>query len=629
VANERQLSEVLREFARTMVTDFPIQAILDRLTERIVDVMPISAAGVTLISPGSGHYVSASNASALRFEQLQTELEDGPCLAAYNNGVAISVPDIRTEVRFPRFAPRALEAGLAAVFTFPLHYEDHQLGALDLYRDSAGPLSSQAMTAAQTLADVAAAYLINAQARADLQQATDRLLDISLHDGLTGLPNRLLMLERLETALVRCRRSGLTIALLFLDLDRFKAVNDMFGHSVGDELLVAAAKRLSGLLRPGDSLARLSGDEFVIVCEDLTGPSQADQIVQRLKAALARPFALSGVELGVTASVGVALTGPTKHSASEVLHAADMAMYEAKRSGPGVHRVLDLGAERLGDDQASLASDLGGLLERDELHLEYQPIVATVGGQLTGVEALLRWEHPRLGPISPSVVIPIAERLGLIPAIGGWVLRQALSDECSFQEASRTDRPRLSVNVSTLQLMAPGFTNTVADLLDTWPGASGRLISEITESVFVRDAERALVVLNDLRDIGVRVALDDFGTGYSSLAYLLRFPVDIVKIDRAFVVGLARDRASQLLVSAVIDLAHGLEMTVVAEGVETSEQHHELMRLGCDSCQGFYFASPMVAPDLVALVKRRGDGTERTFPVESPPGDDARLTSVG
>jgi diguanylate cyclase (GGDEF)-like protein len=343
VPNERQLSEVLSEFARTMVTDFPIQAILDRLTERIVDILPISAAGVTLISAGSEpRYIAATNGSALCFEQLQTELGDGPCLAAFHDGVAISVPDLRTEGRFPLFTPRALEAGLAAVFTFPLHHDDHRLGALDLYRDRPGPLGSAAMTAAQTLADVTGAYLINAQARADLQQASERLREISLHDGLTGLPNRMLMAELVGSALARSRRSGLNSALLFVDLDRFKAVNDMFGHSIGDELLVAVAKRLPEVLRPGDSVGRLSGDEFVVVCEDLPSLTQADQIGERLTAAVARPVALSGVELRVTASVGIALIGPSSQSASEVLHAADLAMYEAKRAGPGVHRVLDL-----------------------------------------------------------------------------------------------------------------------------------------------------------------------------------------------------------------------------------------------------------------------------------------------
>ncbi len=243
------LSEVLTEFARTMLTDFPIQGILDRLVKRIVDVMPVTAAGVTLISSElAPRYVAASNKSALRFEELQAELQEGPCLAAYHTGEAISVPDLRRMEWFPNFSPRALDSGLAAVFAFPLHHADLQLGALDLYRDTPGPLSPDSMAAAQTLADVASAYVISAQARADLQNSSDQARDAALHDSLTGLPNRALMLERLEHARSPRGRSGKTSALFFLDLDRFKAVNDTYGHHVGDELLVAVAERLTTVL---------------------------------------------------------------------------------------------------------------------------------------------------------------------------------------------------------------------------------------------------------------------------------------------------------------------------------------------------------------------------------------------
>lgn len=240
--NEKQLSSVLSEFARTLVTDFPIQAILDHLVQRIVDVLPITAAGVTLISPGTDpRYVAASDDSALRFEELQTELGEGPCVAAYHTGEAVVVPDLRDDPRFPNFAPRALEAGLVAVFTFPLRDGDAQLGALDLYRDTPGPLDAAAMAAAQTLADVAAAYLLNAQARVDLRDSSDRSLEMALHDALTGLPNRMLFIERLDHAVRRGRRSGKRAAVLFADLDRFKLVNDLYGHSVGDELLIGVA----------------------------------------------------------------------------------------------------------------------------------------------------------------------------------------------------------------------------------------------------------------------------------------------------------------------------------------------------------------------------------------------------
>jgi diguanylate cyclase (GGDEF)-like protein len=328
------LAELLSEFARTMVTDFPIQEILDHLVKRIVEILPVTAAGVTLIEPGvDPRYVAASDPSALRYEQLQTELGEGPCLAAYGSDEAISLPDLRVEDRFSTFVPPALESGLAAVFAFPLRHGDLQLGALDLYRDTKGGLSLASMTAAQTLADVAAAYVINARGRDDLQESSDQARSAALHDALTGLPNRVLLLELLDRAFRRASRSGSTVAVFFIDLDRFKAVNDTYGHRAGDELLIVVAERLTGVLRPGDSLARLSGDEFVVLCEDLADPSVADAIAVRLKAGLSRPFTLLAldVEVTMTASIGVAFAGLGIDTPAELLHDADLAMYRSKR----------------------------------------------------------------------------------------------------------------------------------------------------------------------------------------------------------------------------------------------------------------------------------------------------------
>jgi diguanylate cyclase (GGDEF)-like protein len=380
-----ELSDVLSEFARTMVTDFPIQGILDHQVRRIVEIMPVTAAGVTLISPGlEPRYVAASNSSALRYERLQSELGEGPCLAAFHSGEAVSVPDLRIEERFPKFSPGALDAGLGAVFTFPLHHGELRLGALDLYRDTpGGPLSPDSMGTAQTLADVAAAYLLNDQARADLQDTSDRSREAALHDSLTGLPNRALMLERLEHAFLRGRRSGKTSAVFFVDLDRFKAVNDTYGHQAGDQLLVGVAKRLTGVLRPGDTLARLSGDEFVILCEDLADPSQADAIVSRVDAAMARPFVLSDVEVNITASIGLAFTGRGDDAPEQLIHDADLAMYRTKRQSVEDRQLLDLRELHLAEDQASLKQALPGAAQRGELTLVYQPIVAAVDGQLT------------------------------------------------------------------------------------------------------------------------------------------------------------------------------------------------------------------------------------------------------
>ncbi len=271
MVNEDKLSSVLSEFARTLITDFPIQGILDHLVERIVEVLPVTSTGVTLISPGMApRYIAASDESALRFERLQTDIGQGPCLVAYASGEAVSIPDLGADDRFPRFAPAALAAGLAAVFTFPLRHGDGRLGALDLYRDTPGELDPHDMDAAQTMADVAAAYLLNAQARDEARATSERFHHDALHDPLTGLANRVLLQERLEHASERRKRSHANAAILFADLDWFKQVNDTHGHQIGDELLIAVAHRLANLVRSGDTLARFSGDEFVFLCEDLT-----------------------------------------------------------------------------------------------------------------------------------------------------------------------------------------------------------------------------------------------------------------------------------------------------------------------------------------------------------------------
>jgi diguanylate cyclase (GGDEF)-like protein len=607
--NEQQLSHVLSEFARTLVTDFPIQGILDHLVQRIVDVLPITAAGVTLISPGMDpRYVAASDESALRFEQLQTELGEGPCVAAYRTGDAVAVADLREDPRFPKFGPRAFDAGLAAVFTFPLRSGSEQLGALDLYRSTAGPLDDATMDAAQTLADVAAAYLLNAQARADLRESSERSRETALHDALTGLPNRILFLERLDHAVRRGRRSGKIAAVLYLDLDRFKHVNDVYGHDVGDHLLVAVAERLTAVLRPGDTLARMSGDEFVILCEDLDAPAQADAIAARVDAAVAAPLILSGTEIEITASVGIAFSGPGERLSQQLLLDADTAMYQAKRKGGSQHQIIDLREQHLADQRASLEQDLHGAAARGELRTEYQPIVNTLDGRITGVEALVRWAHPSRGLVPATVLVPLAEHSRVITEIGLWVLERACLDRRGWQSSRQSGEPMISVNVSAHQLMSPDFAATVAAVLSETDTDPKLVTLEVTESVFVQDSERAFIVLSELKSLGVRLALDDFGTGYSSLNYLKRFPIDTVKIDRAFVADLADDPASHAIVLAVVELAHALGMTVVAEGVETVEQHKHLLALGCDSCQGYYFARPMPAEDLGTLIRRGVDG---------------------
>jgi diguanylate cyclase (GGDEF)-like protein len=597
-----------------MASDFPIQGILDHLVRRIVDILPITGAGVTLISSTTNpHDVAASDEAALRFEKLQTQIGEGPCISAYESGQAVAVPDLRRRHPFTVFGPAALAAGLAAVFTFPLRHNAGQLGALDLYRDTPGPLSPGDMEAAQTLADVTVAYLANAQARSELQDASEQFHSSSLHDPLTGLPNRLLLLERLEHALLRSVRSRHPVAILFVDLDRFKLVNDSHGHLIGDELLVAVADRMAGLIRPGDTLARLSGDEFVIICEEITKKLQIHMIARRIVEALGAPFPLDDVVVEVSASVGIAFSTPKGTDPEELLREADIAMYQAKRRGGGTHQVVDVREQGLAERLVTLQRDLGLAVERGELRNEYQPIVRSSDGRILGAEALLRWDHPAFGLIPPTTLIPLAEQSGAINDIGRWVLERACPDLRRWSEKSRGVGIRggvplapftfgMAVNVSAHQLMAPDFVATVAEVLEATGTVPHHLTLEITESVFIHDPKRARVVLSDLKVLGVLIALDDFGTGYSSLSFLKHFPVDSVKIDRIFTADLVHNSASHAIASKMIELAHLLDLSVVTEGVETVAQRDEALLMGSECYQGYYFARPMSAESLDDLL---------------------------
>jgi len=331
-----QMSEVLTEFAMTLVADVPDTKIIDHLAERIVDILPITSAGVTLIGPASDpRYVAASDESALRFEKLQTELGEGPCMVAYRSGSPVLVPDLHLDQRFPHFAKRAEAAGLHAVFAFPLFHHTGRFGALDLYRSSPGPLPEAAVEAAATLANVAAVYLINAQARDNAANHAEYVNQMVNHDELTGLPNMRLLSERIEHANKRAQRSHAPAAMLFIDLDGFKRVNDTHGHDTGDRLLQAIAVRLPRLVRPSDTVARIHGDEFVILCEDLHDQADLDLIVERIRLSFERPFQLGDVQVSITASIGIAFVEGGGQVTQALVTLADKAMYAARRKLPG------------------------------------------------------------------------------------------------------------------------------------------------------------------------------------------------------------------------------------------------------------------------------------------------------
>ena len=635
MTSEQRLSEVLSEFARTMVTDFPIQRILDRLVERIVDILPVSGAGVSLIEPDTApRYVAASDDDALMFERLQSDLNEGPCLDAYRTGLPVAVPDLALCTDFPTFTPQALDAGLRAVFTMPLHHGDRRLGALDLYRHTEGAMSVEALRTAATLADVASAYLFNAQARHELQMLSEQTRHAALHDALTGLPNRVLLIDRLRHAVQRSRRSGTDSALLYIDLDRFKAVNDSYGHSIGDALLVAAAERLAVQVRPHDTLVRLAGDEFVVLCEDLENPSQADHIAGRLQAALQRPFDLGGqVRVQIGASVGIAYADHhTDHDADVLLHNADMAMYAVKRVGPGRHESARHSSGQLLD----LGRDLPTALAQQEFHLEYQPIIDCGDGRVIAMEALLRWLHPARGLIGPRTVIPLAEHSGVIHQLGEWVLRKSLGDAVDWQ---RDDRPvRLSVNIAPQQLMSAGFADMLGDTISDTAFPANLVTLEIPESAFVRDGDRAQMVLEDVRRVGVSIALDNFGTRQSSFIQLRQYPVDVLKIDASLTAELGLDPTTDIIAGSMVALAHELGMTVVAAGIETAEQHRRVRALSFDACQGYRFSRPKKAAAIEGLLaaqrpafvpviptQKSGSAVESMLAAEQPPSDGDHL----
>ena len=429
----------------------------------------------------------------------------------------------------------------------------------------------------------------------------------AFHDPLTGLPNRALFMNRLQHALIRAGRHTPNdlLALLFVDLDLFKVVNDSLGHEAGDHLLVAVANRLQLAIRPQDTVARFGGDEFMILLEDLPDEAAARAIAEEMLQKLRVTENINGYEIVVTASIGVALNYAGIDSTSDLLRYADAAMYQAKREGKGRYHVFDGRTSTSLLERLELEQELRRAVELEEFRVFYQPIIALNSRKVIGIEALIRWQHPRLGLIAPAHFINTAEETGLIVPMGRWVLEEACRQVSQWQTEREDDiRLELSVNLSAKQLQQPNLATEIAEVLKKTGLAPINLKLEITESVAMSDAEGMLARLHELKALGVKLAIDDFGTGYSSLSYLKRFPVDTLKIDRSFVSGLGQNAEDTAIVQAVVTMAHTVGLTVTAEGVETTEITDHLQGLGCDLAQGYYFAKPLPSADLAALLNQ-------------------------
>jgi diguanylate cyclase (GGDEF)-like protein len=447
----------------------------------------------------------------------------------------------------------------------------------------------------------------------------------SLYDSLTGLANRALFMDRLAFSLDRANRQGSSFAVLFIDLDRFKLINDSLGHESADSVLREIAGRLRRAVRPHDTVARMGGDEFTILCDDVSDRATAEAIAERITASLARPFAVLGTSVVATGSIGLILTSRSHSSPEDLLRDADAAMYDAKRRGKARYVVFDESMRGPAIERLEVERELREAIERDEFTAVYQPLVDARSGSIVGVEALLRWRHPRRGLVAPLDFIPICEETGLIVPIGHWILEQACEQVQHWREAARANRGLLlSVNLSARQLVEPALVTSVEQALARTGLDPGALCLEITEHSAMTEEPTSAANVDALVAAGVHIALDDFGKGYSSLAYLKRLPVDVLKIDSSFIDGIPASAQDGAIVAAMVALARALGLTTVAEGVETSRQHDEVRRLGCDLVQGYHFSGPLSARALgepLALQApgawKPGDGWERAPSLEA------------
>jgi diguanylate cyclase (GGDEF)-like protein/PAS domain S-box-containing protein len=555
--------------------------------ERFRSLVQNSSDVISIVDADGGvRYHSESVRRVLGYDPA--ELVDGDPLSLVH-------PDDRQRVA--RFvAEAALRPGVTAAETWRVRHRD-------------GTWLHSETVAANLLEDPNVRGLVlNTRDVSDRKELEAQLVHQAFHDGLTGLANRTLFAERVEHALARSGTGDL--AVLFIDLDDFKHVNDSLGHAAGDQLLIAAARRLQGCLRPADTAARLGGDEFAVLLERVADAEAAAAVAARVLDTLHQPFGLNGRTIPIKASVGVATGRPGVDEVEELLRNADVAMYAAKAGGKDRFELFrpDMHEDML--QRLELEAELRHVADRDQLVLHYQPIVELVSGRITRVEALVRWDHPTKGLLPPPAFIPLAEEQGLIGPIGNWVLRQACLQARRWQDQF-PDAPPLSVhvNLSGRQLEDQQLVGEVVQALETSRLSPRLLTLEITESVLVSDIEAMSARLRELKGLGVLLAIDDFGTGYSSLSYLRRFPIDMLKIDKAFVDGIGRGREDTALAHAIVKLSHTLQLHAVAEGIEQADQAASLITLGCRDGQGFHFSRPLTTAAMTELLaKTLADG---------------------
>lgn len=566
----------------------PLESVLMQLAEMVERQCPEALCSVLLLRDGRLYPVAAPNLPRSYIREVGG-FEVGPtasaCGAAAYWGKTVVIGDVASDPQWSDHRDLSLSLNPRAGWSVPIFSGSGAiLGVFAIYyRAPRRPADAELdlLGKASRLAAIAIEH----------RQLTDQLSHQAQHDALTGLPNRILFQDRLQQALAQARRHGWLVAVLFVDLDRFKQINDTLGHSVGDALLQQVARRLEGCIRSTDTLARMGGDEFTLLLTGLEDQQHALRVSEKLLDALKDPFRLEGYELFVTASIGISVFPRDGRDAAALQRNADSAMYRAKNQGNNNIQMFvpEIGATAL--ESLEIENALRKALELGELQIRYQPQVDQ-NGKLAAFEALLVWKHPRLGMISPSQFIPVAEETGLIFPLGNWVLEQACRQNAAWQKAGYPP-VTVAVNVSAMQFTRAGFVDTVAQVLAQSGLAPSLLELELTESAVMRDVQESSRQMAKLRALGTGLSIDDFGTGYSSLSYLRRFPIDTLKIDQSFLRELDSEPNTMPLVKAIVALAHSLRLCVVAEGVENERQLEALRLVGCDRFQGYFIGEPL------------------------------------
>jgi diguanylate cyclase (GGDEF)-like protein len=613
---EEQKDRLTRMFAALSATNEAIMRaksrseLFDLVCEAAANGGQFTSTSIGLVRPGQDFFdiVAAAGPTAEKSKTSKLSVREdcpegrGISGVAFRSGQPCISNDYLNDPRGALFHDSIRSDGASAVAVFPLFNGGKAIGILLFCAREKGAFTPTSVDLLQRIADNIAFALDNFDRADEKMRADERIEYLASHDGLTGLPNREMFNHLLHSAMVSAQLRQLQFALLFIDLDRFKVINDSLGHEAGDALLVEMAIRLQQNLRASDIVARLGGDEFVVILEHSARREDIEDIVRKLLVAISEPMRLSGHECHATASIGVAMFPAHGTDVHALTKSADTAMYLAKEDGKNNFRFFTKEVKMQSIERLTLENSLRHALDHNEFSLHYQPKVDLATGQITGVEALLRWTHPEYGMLPPGQFIPLAEETGLIVPIGRWALMTACKQNMAWQR--RGLRPvSMAVNLSPRQFIDENLLQDIDEALAASGMSPVLLQIEVTESMMMRDVERAREVLDAIQSRGIRIAIDDFGTGYSSMSLMKQFPIDTIKIDRSFVRDLPDDTEDQAIAQAIISMGRALGMTIVAEGVETLEQEQFLRAHGCDEMQGFLFSRPLSSEQLADLLR--------------------------